>query len=128
MKEIVTFIGDFFRHVMQEHPEHVLFYILNSFLIIMVLIRNKEAFKKGLEGANGLWEAPEAVLYIWMWMFPFSVNAVLFLTLDPPDMFWYFMLFCLLFALAGKEGITMLFNWRGVQAPQKKDDAGTPQN
>ena len=127
MKDITSFFGDFFRHVIAEHPEHILFYVLNSFLIIMVLVRNKEAFKKGLEGQNGLWEAPEAVLYIWMWMFPFSINGVLFLNLTPPDMFWYFMLFCLLFALAGKEGITMLFNWRGTQPPPKKED-GTPQS
>jgi hypothetical protein len=127
MNSIVKFIHDFVEHVIKEHPEHVLFYILNSILIIIVLVENRKAFKRGLEGANGLWEAPEAVLYIWMWMFPFSINGVLFLDLRPPDMFWYFMLFCLLFALAGKEGITMLFNWRGVPPPPKKEETSKEQ-
>lgn len=122
MESVKKILHDFFAHVIQEHPEHVLFYILNSILIIWVLVENKSAFKRGFEGVNGFWEAPEAIVYIWMWMFPFSINAVLFLDLHPPDMFWYFMLFCLLFALAGKDGIMMLFNWRGISPPPKKEE------
>lgn len=123
---ISTFFSDFFGHLMAEHPEHVLFYIINTAMMILVIARNKESFKKGLEGDNGLWEAPEIVTYIWLWMFPQSINAVLFLDLHPPDMFWYFMLLCLFFALAGREGITMLLNWRGIMPAGKASSDPPP--
>jgi hypothetical protein len=99
--------------LLKEHPEGVLFYMLGSLIITIVLLKNRERFRKGLEGSNGQWEAPEIVVYLWIWMFPQCILAVLFLELTPPDWFWFFMLGCLLFALAGRTGIEMLFNWRG---------------
>jgi hypothetical protein len=120
MAEIKRFIIQSFEHLLKEHPEGVFFYLLGSLIMTIVLIRNRNHFKKGLEGANGLWEAPEIVTYLWLWMFPQSILAVLFLELTPPDMFWYFMLGCLLFALAGRTGIEMLFNWRGSKIIEKE--------
>jgi hypothetical protein len=114
LKEILSFIVDFFKHVIAEHPENVFFYLIGSTILTAVIVRNERVFRKGLEGANGLFEAPEIVIYLWVWLFPQSILAVLFLDLKPPDMFWFFMLGCLLFAFAGRDGVYALLNWRGV--------------
>ncbi len=113
LKELHRFFIESFEHLLKEHPEGVFFYMIGSTIMTVVIIIHRKSFRRGLEGHNGMWEAPEIVTYLWIWMFPQSILAVLFLELSPPDMFWYFMLFCLLFALAGRSGIEMLFNWRG---------------
>ncbi len=114
MDEVKIYILKFLDHLIKEHPEGVFFYMIGSSVMTWILIKNKDEFKQGLKGTNKLWEAPEIVIYLWTWMFTQSILAVLFLELTPPDMFWWFMFLCLIFALAGKDGILLLFNWRGV--------------
>jgi hypothetical protein len=114
MEKILQYIDTFLSHLVKDNPEGVLFYAIGSAVMTWVLIKNKDEFKVGLKGTNNLWEPPEIVLYLWLWMFTQTILAVLFLELTPPDLFWAFMFLCLLFALAGKEGILLLFNWRGV--------------
>lgn len=102
-----------FEHLAKEHLENLFFYFLSSIVMIAIMIKNDASFRNGLHGTNGLFEAPEIVTYIWVWLFPQVILAVLFLKYEPQEWFWLFMGICLLFALAGRDGIQMLFNWRG---------------
>lgn len=122
MQSIFNFLDQFVQHVLQEHPEHVLFYLIGSSVMTVILVINYKEFADGFKGRDGRWQISEIVIYLWTWMFTQSVLGVLFLDLKPPDYFWIFMGCCLLFGLAGKDGIHLLFNWRGVQ-PQAKEES-----
>lgn len=101
------------EHLAKEHLENLVFYFISSLVMIILMIRNDAQIKSGLKGDNGLFEAPEVVIYLWVWLFPQVILSVLFLKFEPQEWFWLFMGICLLFALAGRDGIQMLFNWRG---------------
>jgi hypothetical protein len=110
---MIEFIQSAFEHLINDNPEGVLFYLISSIVMMTLMIKNDSEFRKGLRGSNTLFEAPEIVVYIWTWLFPQVILAVLFLRYEPQEWFWLFMGICLLFALAGRDGIQMLFNWRG---------------
>lgn len=119
MKELIHHIFD---HLFKEHPEKILFYFISSIVMIIVITKNDKEIRSGLRGHNSLLEAPEIVTYLWSYLFPQVILAVLFLELNPPEYLWFFMLLCLLFALAGREGIQMLFNWRGTKVIEKNKE------
>jgi len=102
-----------FDHIANEHPEHIIFYFISSLVMIILLIRYDKEIKNGLKGDNLLLEGSESMMLVFIWLTPQVILAVLFLELNPPEYLWWFMLFCLLFILAGRDGIQMLFNWRG---------------
>ena len=110
MKEMLHHL---FEHIFKEHPEKIFFYFVSSVVMITIIVKNDKEIRTGLRGHNALLEAPEIVTYIWTYLFPQVILGVMFLELNPPEYLWWFMLFCLLFALSGREGIQMLFNWRG---------------
>ena len=100
-----------FDHLASEHPEHIIFYFISSFVMMSLLIRYDKEIKNGLKGSNLMLEAPESMMLIFIWITPQVIFAVLFLELNPPEYLWWFMLLGLLFCLAGKEGIQMLFSF-----------------
>jgi len=125
MKELLHQV---FNHIFNEHPEKVFFYLISSGVMISLLVRYDKEIKNGLKGSNLMLEPPESVMLIFIWLMPQVILAVLFLELNPPEYFWFFMLFCLLFALAGREGIQMLFNWRGSKTTIiEKESSSTTQ-
>lgn len=83
----------------------LLLYISGAITMTLVQVRNGYDFKVGLKGKNGLWEAPEITVYLWLWLFPHFVMSITFLDFRPPDMVYYFMGAILLFALTGRWGI-----------------------
>lgn len=67
---------------------------------------------KGLKGENGLWEAPEAVVYYWLQGFPFILFADAFLGLRLSEgMMWSFNAI-LFFSIMGRAGVEMMLAWK----------------
>lgn len=126
--ELQKFLIESIERTMKDNPEGVFFYMFGSLIMTIVLIKNNKDFKIGLKGVNGLWEPSEIVIYLWVWMFTQSILGVLFLKLTPPDMFWIFMLLCLVFAIAGRDGVQMLFNWRGSSTTIIQKETNTNEN
>ena len=124
-KYMIELLQSAFKHLINDNPEGVLFYLISSIVMMILMVRNNKEFMRGLKGNNNLFEAPEIVTYIWVWLFPQIILAVLFLRYEPQDWFWLFMGVCLLFSLAGRDGIQMLFNWRGSKTIEKQSTTET---
>jgi hypothetical protein len=68
---------------------------------------------KGLKGSNGMWEAPELVVYYWLQSFPFILFGDAFLGLHLSDgMMWVFILI-LFFAIMGRAGLELILSYKG---------------
>lgn len=68
---------------------------------------------RGLKGENGLWEAPELVIYYWLQSFPFILFGDAFLGLKLSEgMLWIFILI-LFFAIMGRAGLELILSFKG---------------
>lgn len=78
--------------------------------------KHDNEFAKGLKGENGLFEAPEQVIYYWLQAFPFILFGDAFLGLVMSDsMTWIFILI-LFFAIMGRAGLELILGWKGKVA------------
>jgi hypothetical protein len=64
---------------------------------------NKELIR-GFKGDNGFWEAPEAIIYGWFWLWPLMITTAYFLQWPIPDQIWDFLEIILYVAL-GIRGV-----------------------
>lgn len=109
---VQQFIESVITHVISVPPEGMLLYVCGAITVTWVQIANKAEVQRGLKGENGLWEAPEWIIYLFTWLFPHMVMADQFLGLKASDFAWWFMLGLLLFALTGRFGLQWLLAFK----------------
>lgn len=109
---IEKFVESAVTHLLTITPEGMILYVCGAISITWVHLYHKKDVVKGLKGQNGLWEAPEWIIYQFTWLFPHMVMADQFLGLHASDFAWWFMLGLLLFALTGRFGLEWLLAFK----------------
>lgn len=69
----------------------ILFVLASAYIHFKVHYQHGDEIARGLKGENGMWEAPEVVIYIWMYLWPPVIMANLFLGITLGDQEWDFM-------------------------------------
>lgn len=109
---IEPFIESVVKHLMSVTPEGMLLYVCGAVTMTWVQLHWKNEVVRGLKGENGLWEAPEWIIYLFTWLFPHMVMADQFLGLKASDFAWWFMIGLLMFALTGRFGLQWLLAFK----------------
>jgi len=99
------------KYVTYLTPEHSLF-IASTLIMTGVHLFFRKEWTAGLKGVNGLWEGPEIVLYICLWLFPPMISASFFLQLKVEAIVWYVFVACLFFGLTGRFGLEWLLAFK----------------
>ncbi len=129
MDKIVDFLKIIF-----VFPEHVrvdafVLYILGMVYYTYLHRKHDGEVVRGFKGENGLWEAPEYVVYIWVQSFPFVLFADQFLGLSLSDGMEYIFTLVLFFAIMGRAGIELMpiLKSKFTQPPpEKKEEEPKP--
>lgn len=121
---IEPFIESAIKHLMSVTPEGMVLYVCGAVTMTWVQLHWKNEVVRGLKGENGLWEAPEWIIYLFTWLFPHMVMADQFLGLKASDFAWWFMIGLLMFALTGRFGLQWLLAFKN--GANKIDDTNPP--
>lgn len=108
-KLITDLINDL---IQSEHTEGALVFFIGSVVILMVQIFNDPEYKKGLKGANILFEAPEISMHLFFWYSPYIIMYGVFMQVEISTSVWYFMAANLAFALLGRIGLERIISLR----------------
>lgn len=122
----MKFLIDLFNHLLSAHPDGIILYIGGSATLTWVQIAYRAEVTKGLKGTNGLWEAPEWIIYLFSWFFPHMIMADQFLGLKASESAWLFMSALLLFALTGRFGLEWLLAMKTGTPKVIDDENKTP--
>lgn len=126
-------ISEFFKMIF-VFPEKVRWDGFALFIMGMVYYtylhkKHDHEIVKGLKGENGLWEAPEYVVYIWTQSFPFVLFADQFLGLILSEGMMYIFTLILFFAIMGRAGIEMMLTLKSKMlssiTPKKEEETPT---
>lgn len=87
--------------------------VITGFILLAIVVGYLLAFSikqgkgivEGLKGDNGKWDPPEVVIAVWLFLFPTTVLADVFLQFVASDKVWYGLDLILFFALAGRIGL-----------------------
>lgn len=102
----------FVTYLTPGHFEGIVLYLISVAILTGVHIRFMKEFTDGLKGVNGLWEGPEILLYICLWIIPAMVFADIFLALHASDIVWYAVMAFAFFGLTGRFGLEWLLAFR----------------
>lgn len=109
-------IADFFKMIFivpeKFRLDGFILYLTGMFYYAYLHCKHDKEMVKGLKGDNGLWEAPEAVVYYWLQAFPFILFADAFLGLILSDGMMIVFTLILLFAIMGRAGVEMMLAWK----------------
>lgn len=122
---IEPFIETAIKHILSITPEGMVLYVCGAVTMTWIELANRDELRRGLKGENGLWEAPEWIIYKFGWLFPHMIMADQFLGLKASDFAWWFMLGLLLFALTGRFGLQWLLAFKN--GSNKVDENKPPQ-
>lgn len=110
--QLYKLLNDFIKNLTPGHFEGMFLYLCGAISMTWVQVVNRHEIKEGLKGENKLWESPEWIIYLWSWLFPHVVLAVLFLGYNPPAYFWYFFGIMGMYGLLGKYAFEWILAWR----------------
>jgi hypothetical protein len=108
----MNFIDKFITYLTPGHFEGIVLFLWSCAAMTGVNIYYSKEWTTGLKGTNKLWEAPEILIYIVVWMMPVIIFAAVFMQLPVPDMVWYTLLLIVVFALVGKWGFEWLLAFK----------------
>lgn len=109
----MTLLDKFNSYLTPGRIEGVVLFLLSSLIVTIVHLYLKNDLVKGLKGANGMWDGPEALLYFCLWIFPPMMFAELFLQLHAPDLVWYTLISFVCAGLFGRWGLEWLLAFKG---------------
>jgi len=120
---------DFVRLIF-EAPEKVridgfVLYVLGMIYYVYMHSKHDKEIVRGLKGENGMWEAPEAVVYYWLQLMPPIVCADAFLGLSMTDGMQYIFTLILFFAIMGRAGVELIPTLKNkimAPPPEKKQE------
>lgn len=101
MKELI----DTYLIYLATHPSLINSIILwntTNFFIWFVLIRYRVKMIEGVMGENKLWEAPEQIAYLLLFLFPPILTYSAFFNSELPVWCWYFLSFAVAYTLGGR--------------------------
>lgn len=101
-----------------------LFILMNATLILALIMFRKDIVA-GLKGKDILFEMPEVIVFIYLYVFPSAfIAAICVPSIVKIDiMGWMFMMLVTLFGLAGRFGLNFLLAFRaGKDRVEDKDD------
>ena len=96
--------------------------ILNALVYSKLHMENK-AIVEGFKGDNKRWEAPEAVVYVYIWLSPAIITSAFFLRWDIPNVVSQYMDLILLTALGIRgivDGARIWKNGHSKEEPESK--------
>lgn len=108
----MNIIDKFVTYLTPGHFEGIVLFLWSCLVMSVVQIYYAKEWTRGLRGTNGLWEAPEILIYIIVWLLSPVIFAAVFLQLPIPDMVWYTLWTIIGFALFGKWGLEWLLAFR----------------
>lgn len=112
MTKLKDFLENFLVIPDSIRVDGLLLYLLGMVYYSYIHWRHDKEMVKGLKGDNGLWEAPEAVVYYWLQSFPPILFADAFLGLILSDGMMIVFTLILLFAIMGRAGVEMMLAWK----------------
>ncbi|MGC3945375.1 MAG: hypothetical protein QM762_12815 [Chryseolinea sp.] len=87
-------------------------YLISMLMITIVHFHFRKQWAEGLKGDNGLWEAPEMLLYLCLWLIPSMIYADIFLKRQASDIVWYAVMAFVFYAFTGRFGLNWLLAFR----------------
>lgn len=108
MEKIWHFLGYFIDKLTPGHFEGLVMYVAGTITITWVHLHHKKEVVLGLKGSNGMWEAPEWIVYIATWIFPHMIMSSGFMNVKFPDWAWWLMTGLVAFGLTGRWGLEWL--------------------
>lgn len=96
---------DFLAHYTYEQWERFIIWIIcTGGVYRFVHFREDRELRRGFKGENGMWEAPEAIIYGWFWVWPIMITTSYLFQWVIPDQIWEFLEIILYVAL-GIRGV-----------------------
>lgn len=122
MKEFATEVMSYWS---PGHFEGLMLYFFGALTCNGLQVKYRVEVMQGLKGHNGLFEGPEQLLWICLWVWPHIVLSSGFLQVQWPDMAWYTLWIFTLYGLTGRWGLEWLLAFRRGTAVQEPENKGT---
>jgi hypothetical protein len=101
----MTHVIDSYLTYLATHPSVINSIILwntTNVFIWFILIRYRTKMIEGVMGENKLWEAPEQIAYLLLFLFPPILTYSAFFNSELPSWCWYFLSFAVAYTLGGR--------------------------
>jgi hypothetical protein len=113
---MIKFIDQFILWLTPGHFEGMLLYMISATVMEWVQWKFKTEVTHGFKGANGMWEAPEWIVYIAARILPHMILASGFLQVQFPEIAWYTIIGVIFFGLTGRFGLEWLLSFKNGSA------------
>lgn len=119
MNRLIDLIIQFLVSHTNEQWERFLVWIIMMCIVYFIILREDKNFKIGFKGSDKIWQAIEAIIYIFIYLLPGILLSNFFLGYQIDDKAMWIIEAVLLSALGIRGAIHGIKTWRNGDSPKE---------